>query len=300
VLYNAEEFWQEGILGRAMVNRAERPTGRRGLDMALIVAAAVVVLFAVVGVVSAGSFVADKVSGGSTKPTATAKPATANAVVAQDIHRAQAQATAIVKQAQSAGHSIVVSAGTKARRQANAVIATARRQAASYRPPVAAAAPAPATIPTAVPVTGTTGNATATGGVASGVSPAPAGLVGGVSSNGNVGSSSGAGATGGSTTLPTRSSGNAAPLPNLGSLPKTWLVVGYNAIFTGAPSGVGTVSVVNRSGKTFSGVATVKYKSGGSSSASFSGLAPGQSLVLPLSGSPYRGGGYQIVLNGLH
>ena len=55
-----------------------------------------------------------------------------------------------------------------------------------------------------------------------------------------------------------------------------------------------------KSGKTFAGVATVKYKSGGSASASFSGLAPGQSLVLPLSGARYPGGGYQIVMGGLH
>jgi vacuolar-type H+-ATPase subunit H len=300
VLYNAEEFRQEGILGRAMVNRAERPTGRKRLDTALIGAAAVVVLFAVVGVVSAGSFVADRVSGSSTKATATVKPATSNAVVAQDIHRAQAQATAIVKQAQSAGHSIVTSAYAKARRQANAVIATARRQAASYHAPVAAAAPAPAPIPTAVPVTGAAGTGASTGGIATGVSPAPAGSVTGVNANGTGSLSPGVGTTNGSAIAPSTSNGRAASVPNLSGVPKTWLVVGYNATFAGGSGGVGTISVVNRSGKTFSGVATVKYKTGGSSSASFSGLAPGQSLVLPLSGSPYRGGGYQIVMNGLH
>jgi hypothetical protein len=89
-------------------------------------------------------------------------------------------------------------------------------------------------------------------------------------------------------------------VPNLSGLPSTWLVVGYNATFNSGSSGVGTISVVNRSGKTFRGVAIVKYKTGGSASASFSGLAPGQAVVLPLSGSTYRGGGYQIVMSGLH
>lgn len=268
-------------MDRAIVNRAERPSGRKRLDAALILAAGVVVLFAVVGVVSAGSYVAGKVSGNSTKATATVKPATTSALVAQDIHRAQAQATAIVRQAQSAGHSIVASANSKARRQANALLAAARRQAASYR---AAAAAAPA--PTAVPNTSNVG-APSTGVVAPPVlAPTTISSVGSVGTGGTVAANPGS--TGG------------AAAPNLSGLPATWLVVGYNATFASGSSGIGTISVLNRSGKTFAGVATVKYKSGGSASASFSGLAPGQSLVLPLAGSPYPGGGYQIVMSGLH
>jgi hypothetical protein len=89
-------------------------------------------------------------------------------------------------------------------------------------------------------------------------------------------------------------------VPNLRGVPSNWLVVGYNATFNPGSGGVGTISVVNRSGKTFRGVAIVKYKTGGSASASFSGLAPGQAEVLTLSGSPYPGGGFQIVMSGLH
>lgn len=266
-------------MDRAIVNRAERPSGRKRLDAALVLAAGVVVLFAVVGVVSAGSFVAGKVSGSSTKATATVKPAASSALVAQDIHRAQAQATAIVRQAQSAGHSIVASANSKARQQASAVLATARRQAASYRAP--AAAPAA----TAVPSTGNV--AAGTTGVLTPPVVAPTALT----SVGSVG-------TGG--TVNTGSGVSSSAVPSLRGLPATWLVVGYNATFASGSAGVGTISVLNRSGKTFAGVATVKYKSGGSASASFSGLAPGQSLVLPLTGARYPGGGYQIVMSGIH
>ncbi len=266
-------------MDRAIVNRAERPSGRKRLDAALVLAAGVVVLFAVVGVVSAGSFVAGKVSGNSTKATATVKPATTSALVAQDIHRAQAQATAIVRQAQSAGHSIVASANSKARRQASALIATARRQAASYRASATAA-------PTAVPNTSTAGASNSGAVSAPGLAPTSVSSIGSVGNSGTV--AAGSGSTSG------------AAVPNLSGLPATWLVVGYNATFASGSGGIGTISVLNRSGKTFAGVATVKYKSGGSASASFSGLAPGQALLLRLSGSPYPGGGYQIVMSGLH
>jgi hypothetical protein len=283
VLYNAEEFRQEGILDPTMVNRTERPSGRKRLDTALVVAAGVVLLFAVVGVVSAGTFVAGKVSGNSTKPIPTAKPATTSALVAQDIHRAQAQATAIVRQAQSAGHSIVASANAKAHRQASDVIAAARHQASSYRSSVAAA---PALASTVVPNTSTSVGSATTGGVASGVSQIPTG--------------SSVGATGGVSTGTSTGSASRASVPDLRGVPSTWLVVGYNATFASGSGSVGSISVVNRSGKTFGGVAVVKYKTGGSASASFSGLAPGQALVLPLSGSSYPGGGYRIVMSGLH
>jgi hypothetical protein len=287
-------------LGRALVDREERPSGRKGLDAALVVAAGVVLLFAVVGVVSAGSFVADRVSGSSTRATATVRPTTTSALAAQDIHRAQAQATAIVRQAQSAGHSIVVSASARAQRQANAVIATARRQAAAYRPPVAAA-PAPVPAPTAVPNTSPALGSGSSGG-ASGLSQAPSGSLGAAGSNGGASSAvgSGVGTAGSSNAGTVSSGGSSASVPDLRGVPRTWLVVGYNATFAGGTGGVGTISVVNRSGKTFSGVAVVKYKTGGSATASFSGLAPGQSLVLPLAGSRYPGGGYQITMTGLH
>ena len=281
VLYNAEVFRQEGILSRVMVNPTERPSNRRRMDGALVVAAGIVLLFAVVGVVSAGLFVAGKVSGSSPKAVATATPARTNPLAAQDIHRAQAQATAIVRQAQAAGHSIVAAASARAHRQANAVLSSARRQAATVR----VAAPAPAVIPTAVPSSGLVPAPGNTGSVATGAA----------GNSGSTAASNGASAAGS-----VRSIGTAGPVPNLRALPSTWLVIGYNATFSNGTGGIGTISVVNRSGKTFGGVATVKYRSGGSASAAFSGLAPGQAVVLPLSGRAYSGGGYQIVMNGLH
>ena len=275
-------FRQEGILGRVMANRTERPANRRRMDGALLVAAGIVLLFAVVGVVSAGLFVAGRVSGSSAKVAGTATPVRTNPLAAQDIHRAEAQATAIVRQAQAAGHSIVVAANARAHRQANAVLSNARRQAAAVRP----SQPAPAVIPTAAPVTGVLyPTPVSSGSVATGAA-------------GTSGATSGA--TGIGSTVAGRAAGTAAAVPNLRGVPSTWLVVGYNATFSSGSSGVGTISVINRSTKTFSGVATVKYRSGGSASAAFSGLAPGQALVLPLSGRSYSGGGYQIVMSGLH
>jgi hypothetical protein len=44
----------------------------------------------------------------------------------------------------------------------------------------------------------------------------------------------------------------------------------------------------------------VAYNGGGSASASFAGLAPGQTVVLPLSGTPYPGRGFQIQVLGVH
>lgn len=275
-----EVFRQEDTLGRAMVNSAHGPTNRIRWDAPLVVAAGVVLLFAVVGVVSAGLFVAGKVSGSTVKSTPTVRPATSSSLAAQDIHRAQAQATAIVKQAQSAGHAIVASSNARAHRQANALIANARRQAATYRPP-AVAAPAPA--PTAVPNVGSSNFNSPTGSTAAGTSQVPTSS--GAVSGTNTGSIA---------------SGSSAAVPNLSGVPASWKVVGYNASFGATAGGVGTISVINRSTRAFSGVATVKYRSGGSSSAAFSGLAPGQSLVLALHGSAYRGGGYQIILSGVH
>jgi hypothetical protein len=95
----------------------------------------------------------------------------------------------------------------------------------------------------------------------------------------------------------TTPAGGVATAPNLRGLPASWLVVGYNATFGSGPGSAGSISVLNRSGKVFSGVAVVQYTRGGSASASFSGLAPGQSLLLPLNGRVYAGGGYRILVN---
>jgi hypothetical protein len=76
--------------------------------------------------------------------------------------------------------------------------------------------------------------------------------------------------------------------------------VAYNATFGSGPGGAGSITVTNRSGKTFSGIARVVYAGGGSASAPFSGLAPGQTLTLPLNGRAYPGGGYQILVVNVH
>ncbi len=269
-------------MGRSIGGNAGRPTNRRRISTALALAAAVVLLFAVVGVVSAGSFVAGKVSGSSATPTPTVKPPTTSALAVQDIRRAGAQATAIIRQARAASDAIVKSATTKARRQASSIVSSARRTA-----PVAAPTPAPTTPPVA-PLASTP--------VASGAASTVPG-----STFGSAGSSTGA------SSLPNTNSGaivggsaSTTQAPDLQGLPASWLVVGYNATFSSATGGVGTISVINRSSKLFSGTAMVKYQNGQSASAAFSGLLPGQAVVLRLYGATYPGGAYHIVMSGLH
>jgi hypothetical protein len=87
--------------------------------------------------------------------------------------------------------------------------------------------------------------------------------------------------------------------PDLGGVPASWKVVAFNASL-GTGSGIGTVTVLNRSSGTFSGTVKIAYARGGAAYASFSGLAPGQSEVLTLSGTPYPGGGYTILLPSVH
>ncbi|HEX6506737.1 MAG TPA: hypothetical protein VF221_03805 [Chloroflexota bacterium] len=279
-------------MGRTMVSRAEKPARRRWLDAAFVAAAAIVVLFAAVGVVSAGTFVADKLSTKSANPPRhhTNAPTT-SALAQQDLRRAQAQATAIVKQAQSAGHSIVASANTKARRQAGAVLASAHRQAAA----LAQAQPAPTVAPAPAAGTNVGSNGVTAGQTSAGTNTGGTGVTTGAN---NV--STGVAAASTSTTSGVSTAPFGAGVPNLSGLPSTWLVVGYNATFGNGPGSAGGISVINRSGKTFSGVATVKYARGGTSSASFAGLAPGQTLVLPLNGARYPGGGYRIIMSGVH
>jgi hypothetical protein len=77
-------------------------------------------------------------------------------------------------------------------------------------------------------------------------------------------------------------------------LPSSWLVVAYNATFGSGPGSAGSITVTNRSGKRFSGTAEVVYAGGGTARAVFSGLAPGQTLVLPLNGPTYPGRGFTI------
>jgi hypothetical protein len=287
-----EDSYQEDSVGRSTVRQADLTGRRRTFTWPVAAGVAVVLAFAVVGVVSAGTFVADKMSGGSNAATRTPPPRRGPSVAVQDVTRAQAQATAIVNSAQTAGHGIVATATTRANRQARTIVAAARRQAAAIAAKSAASASsntgsgvsaAPPVSPTApavvAPYTGTSAQTATQGGTTAsttyqGVTTAPTTTA--------YGTTTGSGPT---------------TAPNLAGLPASWKVVGYNATFGSGRGSAGSITVTNRSGKTFSGTAKVVYAHGGSALASFSGLAPGQTLVLPLNGAAYRGGGYRIVVN---
>jgi len=279
-------------VGRTTVQPKNRPRGRKKVNKMAVVAIIAVLLFALVGVVSAGAFVTDKLAG-SSKPAArhgTPGTSPSTTIAMQNLARAQAQATAIVQKAQVDGHSIVSKETAKAHRQAKSILTTAQRQASKIQhqaaatrvsPPVAVAQPIATPVPAYPTTNGYTGQPIAQ-------SPGLAGnqYVGTpVTTVGRVTASS---ATGSATT------------PNLSRVPASWLVVGYNASLGSGPGTAGSISVINRSGKLFSGVARVAYTAGGFASAPFSGLAPGQSITLPLNGTVYHGGGYHILLMGLH
>jgi hypothetical protein len=229
----------------------------------VLIGLAIILIFAAIGVVSAGAFVGNKLAGGSAQPTATAGQPTTVPSSLQDVRRARAQATRIVAQARRSGKNAASRALTRAHAQATSVVAAARKKASSAPAPVAPASPPVAPAPTsAFPSTGSARSATSPG-------------------NGSI------------------SSGASPGAPNLSGVPASWKVVAYNATF-GTGSGVGTVTVLNRSSGSFSGTVKIAYAKGGAAYASFSGLAPGQSEVLALSGSPYPGGGYTILLPSVH
>lgn len=256
-------------MGRTIVRPAGSQRNRKSRDAAVTALFAVVLAFAVLGLVSAVVFAAGHLG---TRSAAPAAPKTHNAghttgysQAATDIARAQAQATAVVKAANDASSSIIKMANSRAHRQAAAIIAGAKRQAAAVSP--AQSSTGQSTAPLQSSTTGTTQS------TAPLISATPA---------------------------PTAVLASGSSTPNLSSLPASWLVVGYNATFGSGPGSAGGISVINRSAHTFSGVATVRYHSGQVATASFSGLAPGRSLTLPLNGPVYTGGGYTISLTGLH
>lgn len=256
-------------MGRTSARRAGAPRGRRTLDGLVLSAAAVVLAFAVVGVASAGKYVADRVSGSATATPTGLKAGTSRAEIA----RANAQATAIVKSARVSSRTIVKRTVNRARSQAQRMLAAARKRAnaiASTPPGAAGTTSGPST--TTGGATGsTTQGTTGTSGVVTFATPVP------------------------TLAVPTVTLQNTpVGAPDLSSVPASWLVVGYNATFGGGPGSAGGISVVNRGSKAFSGTVRVTYARGGVATATFSGLAPGQSLVLPLNGPAYPGGGYSI------
>lgn len=243
-------------MGRRSVRRVDLPPRRRLQDALVLAGVAIVLLFAVVGVVSAGAFVGGKLSSGSPAKHQASPTGTPSSLAG--LARANAQATAIVKSARS--HSRAVLA--RANKQARAIVGAARRHAASVSPTAAPTPPvsaAPPVVPTPTPAAAAVQPTLATGPIS---------------------------ATPATTAGPT----------NLSGLPASWLVVAYNVTFGGGPGSAGSITVTNRGGKAFSGVARVMYARGGSATAAFTSLAPGRTTVLPLDGSRYPGGGYHIVV----
>lgn len=240
------------------------PTRQSGRNRLVLVGLAIIIIFAVIGVVSAGIFVGSAFS--SSSKTGSSLHPTVPPSTLRDVHRAQAQATRIVAQARKSGRAASLRLTKRARAQATALVETARHRAAA----IAAA------VPTPVPA------------------PPPTSSVPGPAYSGGSNSSTGTTSPGGSTGSAQASGAVGAPGP--GTVPASWKVVAYNATFSNGGAGVGTVTVLNRSTTTFSGTVKIVYSRGGAAYASFAGLAPGGSEVLPLSGTPYPGGGYRILL----
>ncbi len=243
-------------------------TGRRRL---VFLGLAIILVFAVIGVVSAGIFLGSALST-SAKSGARGTHTTPVPSSLQDIRRAQAQATKIVAQARKNAKVAARGVTGRARTQATALVATARSRAGAIAAAVPTAAPPP---PAGSPA-------------GSGVPPS------------NVPSTSGTGAApGGAASSGAVGSAGVSGAPDLSGVPASWKVVAFNPTL-GTGSGLGTVTVLNRSTSTFSGTVKIAYAKGGAAYASFSGLAPGQSEVLALSGTPYPGGGYTILLPTVH
>jgi hypothetical protein len=261
------------------VRRLEPNRTRKTQSGLALAGIALLVAFALVGIVAAGTFAAGKLSTSSSSPKSHSGTS-GRAVAAQDVARARAQATAIVTAAQSASSNIVKSATKDAQARANGIVTDARKKAQSIikkANSVAVAQPAPQTQPVAPQVaTGPAYTPPATN-----VYTAPT-------------------ATPGYTAPQVSTGTQQTTTPNLQGVPASWLVVAYGATFGRGPGGAGGVSVINRGRTPMSGVATVRYSNGGTAQAYFSGLAPGQSAVVPLNGKAYTGGGYSLQVSNVH
>jgi len=291
-------------VSRTVLRPVEQSRSRRTFNGFFVAGIAVVLIFALLGVISAGAFVGGRLASGS-KPTPASRQTHAPSLALQDVARAQAQATAIIRQAKSAGRSIVSLTTSRANRRAQSIVASARHRAAAITAAAASriSTRQPAANPSAAGAAGsTTGSSTA-------AAPTNGGVAGGAAVSAGAGAQSlasaqyptpvappsNASSAGAAASSP--SPGAPAATPDLSGVPASWRVVGYNATFGGGPGSAGSITVTNRGVKTYSGVARVVYAGGGSASASFSGLAPGQTEVLPLDGPSYGGGGYRIAVN---
>jgi hypothetical protein len=242
----------------------------------MLVAMAVVALFALVGVASAAVFIADKASGSSSSHKGSSNAG--STLAAQNIARARAQATAIVAAAQSASQHIVKSATRSARTSSNQILASARRKAAQIVASANASTASSTTSSTTSPSAPTTSQSTTSAqpGTASGPAVGPTST-----------------ASTGYTPLPPGT-------PNFSQYPSSWQVIAYNVAFGSGAGSAGSISIANRGTVPFSGVARVYYVGGGSSRAIFTAIPPGQTETLPLDGRAYTGRGYTIRVKHLH
>lgn len=259
-------------MGRSPVRKVQQPRTHRLRDTVIVVACAALVVFAVVGLISAGMFVHGLVKAGS--PPIRRTPS--SAAVAPLLAKARARATNIVR---TARHEAIAHAKAtestaaararhimrKARQRATAIERDSRRHvsATPRNRSVARVTPLPTTAPRAYVAPTATSMPIPTSPPVSTASPlatsAPAG-----------------------SHLPPP-----GPTPNFATLPQSWKVVAY-----GANLSAFTVTVSNRSGSTFSGQVTVTYiGSGGvtlgSAYAYFQDLHGGTTAVIPLRGERY-------------
>jgi hypothetical protein len=248
-------------VGRTPIRPIDRPRSRSAVNALFFLGIALVLVFAAIGVASAGNFVADKVRTSSPTPRASPpSPTTGRSAAVQELRHASAQATAIVNAAISRSRAIVAAATRRARRRALSIQSSSRS--------IPGTRPISTVGPTQIPAPATTPQPIAVSSPQAGQGASP------------------------------------APPPDLSGVPTSWLVVGYDVTFGHGPGTAGSISVLNRSKTMFSGVARVTYfaraRRSAIASATFTGLAPGQSEVLPLNGPTYSGSGYVISLANLH
>lgn len=289
-------------MARTAVRKIEDPPRRKIMDVIIFAGIAITLVFALVGLASAGIFVAGKVSGGS-KTHHTAQSTHANTGGSQQVAAARVQATQIVRAARAAEHSIVASVTRRANRRASSILRSARQAAARTR---AAAASAASSAPS--PPSASTGSSATTSAPTTSTGSATSGTLGSTGTTASSGASSPSTTTGVSPAAPaTGVQTYATPVApvssapaNLSGLPATWKVVAYNATFGSGPGSAGSITVTNRSTRAFSGTARVAYTGGGSATASFAGVEPGQTVVLPLNGTAYPGLGFHIQVLDVH
>jgi vacuolar-type H+-ATPase subunit H len=294
-------------MARSAVRKIEEPPRRKLMDVIIFAGIAIIVLFALVGLVSAGTYLGGKLSGG-TKPSHSAGTNTAKSGGSHELAAAQVQATQIVRAARAAGHTIIVSATTRANLRARTIVKNAQETAARTRAAAASAASNSAsstgssTSTSSSPTTGTGSTAGTTTGATSGSTGTAASGTSNYSSSAGVSSSAPTTSVETyATPVPTASLAPVSSAPvNLSGVPATWKVVAYNATFGSGPGSAGSITVTNRSTRPFSGTAQVSYTGGGTATASFAALAPGQTIVLPLNGTAYPGRGFNIQVLGVH